>query len=340
MKLKKMIVAATAGFMVCTMFAGCQVKTESAAGTEEPVKKETKNASDGDKEKESGSGTLKIGVALLYKGDEWLAAISDEYEKQAKELGYEINVQDGNQDNEKQMQQIENFIAQDYDAIIISAADSEGIIPAVQKAEAAGIPVIATDTPIDYPYVSTTVAWDNYATGVKLGEYAKKYIEDKYADKEKVNLVMINAPSYPHLVKRDEGFLSVIDTMEKVEVIATQDANGSRETSANIINNNVAKGIDMVYGVIDNHAWGAVTALEEANVEQCAVLSCGGFGDEPFTALEENHKYYKALIVVPPVDVVRDTLNATVKAVNGEKLEAITNTSFGLADSTNVGEYK
>ncbi len=320
MKLKKFVAVVLAGVITTTVFTGCGAKTE-----EEVTEKEGKK--------------LKVGVALLYKGDEWLAAISDEYERQGAELGYEINVQDGNQDNEKQTQQIENFITQQYDVIIASAADAQGIIPAIQKAEEAGIPVVSTDTPIEYPYVSTCVAWDNYETGVKLGEYAKKYIEENYADKEKVNLVMINAPSYPHLVKRDEGFLSIINTIDKVEIIATQDANGSREVSANIINNNIAKGIDMVYGVVDNHAWGAVTALEEAGAEECAVLSCGGYGDEPFTALSEHHKYYKALIVVPPVDVVKDSLAAAVKAVNGEELEDITNTSFGLADSSNVKDY-
>lgn len=335
MRMNRIIAIMAAGVLTGSMLMGCQTKTEEAANTQAEAEE-----TQAEKKDEKEGETLKIGVALLYKGDEWLAAISDQYEKQAQELGYEINVQDGAQDNEKQMQQIENFIAQDYDAIIISAADSEGIIPAVQKAEDAGIPVIATDTPIDHPHVATTVAWDNYATGVELGEYAKKYIEEHYGDKEKVNLVMINAPSYPHLVKRDEGFLSVIDTIDKVEIIATQDANGSRETAANIINNNVAKGIDMVYGVIDNHAWGAVTALEEADAEECAVLSCGGYGDEPFEALEQNHKYYKALIVVPPVDVVRDTLNATIKAINGEKLDEITNTSFGLADASNVSDYR
>lgn len=320
MKVKRIVSLFSVFVMFAMVLMGCSGKTGETGG-------------------EKQKGELKVGIALLYKGDEWLAAISDEYEKQGAELGYEINVQDGNQDNEKQTQQIENFITQQYDVIIVSAADAEGIVPAIQKAEEAGIPVISTDTPIEHPYVSTCVAWDNYETGVKLGEYAKKYIEENYADKETVNLVMINAPSYPHLVKRDEGFLSVINTVDKVNIIATQDANGSRETSANIINNNIAKGVDMVYGVIDNHAWGAVTALEEADADECAVLSCGGFGDEPFTALSENHKYYKGLIVVPPVDVVKDSLAAAIKAINGEELDDITNTNFGLADSSNVNEY-
>lgn len=284
--------------------------------------------------------SLKIGVALIYKGDEWLAAISDEFEKQGKELGYRISVQDGGQENEKQIAQIENFIAQKYDAIVVSAASVEGILPAIDKAAAAKIPVIAIDTPIQHPHVSTCIAWDNYETGVQLGAYVKKYVQERFADKKEVNVVMINAPAYPHLVKRDEGFLSVLMTDPRIKVIASQDASGSRETSANIINNNIAKGIDVVYGVVDNHAWGAVTALEEAKAAGTAVFSCGGFGDEPFGALAANHPYYKALVVVPPKNIVSDSFACIAKILAGEKVDPVTNIKFGLADASTVSEYK
>lgn len=333
--MKKFLSLLLAVILVCTLFAGCAVKTEDP-GTAAPTAPQESSVAPAEGDKKP----LKIGVALLYKGDEWLAAISDEFEKQCKELGYEVNIQDGGQDNEKQVQQIENFITQQYDVIIVSAANAEGILPAIDKCADAKIPVLAIDTPINHPHVSTTISWDNYATGVELGKYAKAYIEKNYADKEKVNVVMINAPAYPHLVKRDEGFLSVLSTIEKVEVIATQDANGSRETSANIINNNIAKGIDLVYGVVDNHAWGAVTALEEANAEKCAVLSCGGFGDEPFDALAANHKYYTSLVVVPPKNIVKDSLVCVDKIIKGEAVEPITNIEFGLADAANVADYK
>lgn len=289
---------------------------------------------------ENGEKPLKIGVALIYKGDEWLAAISDEYEKQGKELGYQINIQDGSQDNEKQVAQIENFIAQHYDAIIVSAASVEGILPAIDKAARAKIPVIAIDTPINHPHVSTCIAWDNYETGVQLGAYVKDYIQKAMPEKKVVNLVMINAPAYPHLVKRDEGFLSSLMADPRVKVIASQDASGSRETSANIINNNIAKGIDIVYGVVDNHAWGAVTALEEAKAKGTAVFSCGGFGAEPFGALSANHPYYKALVVVPPKNIVSDSLSCVAKVIAGERVEPVTNIKFGLADASSVSQYR
>lgn len=338
--MKKVLVVLLSLVMLVSVFAGCAKNETPSSATPSASPAETSASPETKTEAPAAEKKLKIGVALIYKGDEWLAAISDEFEKQCKELGYEVNIQDGAQDNEKQVQQIENFIAQKYDAIIVSAANPEGILPAIDKCAEAKIPVIAIDTPISHPHVSTTISWDNYSTGLKLGEYAKAYIEKNYAGKETVNVVMINAPAYPHLVKRDEGFLSVLNAMKQVKVIASQDASGSRETSANIINNNIAKGIDLVYGVVDNHAWGAVTALQEANAENCAVLSCGGFGAEPFDALTANHKYYKALIVVPPQNIVKDSLACIGKIKKGEPVEPITNIEFGLADASNVSDYK
>ncbi|MEM1485703.1 sugar ABC transporter substrate-binding protein [Oscillospiraceae bacterium PP1C4] len=336
--MKKFLALLSAMVLVCSAFAGCGVTTEKAQ-PDSPKKEEAASVAVASEPAADKGKQIKVGVALIYKSDEWLSVVADEFEKQAKDAGYEINIQDGNQDNEKQVQQIENFIAQKYDVIIVNAANVEGILPVMDKCAEAKIPVIAIDTPIDHPQVVTSISWDNYSTGVKLGEYAKAYIEKDLADKKEVNVVMINAPAFPHLVKRDEGFLSVLNTMEKVKVIATQDASGSRETSANIINNNIAKGIDVVYGVVDNHAWGAVTALEEANAEKCAVLSCGGFGNEPFTALQGNQKYYKALIVVPPKNIVKDSLSCVKKVLNGESVEKTTNIEFGLADASNVKDF-
>lgn len=310
--MKKAIVVVLVLTMVLSVFAGCAAEDESE---------------------------MKVGVTLLTKNDEWLAAISDEFEKQCGEKGYKVNIQDAEQNNEKQVQQIENFIVQKYDVIIVSAANVEGVLPAIDKAEAAGIPVVAIDTPINHDHVSTCISWDNFETGKVLGEYMKSYTEEHFADKEEVNLVIINAPAYPHLVKRDEGMMSVLDTVEKIHVIASQDAAGSRETSANIINNNIAKGVDLVYGVVDNHAWGAVTALEEAAAEGTAVFSCGGFGTEPFDALQADHKYYTALIVVPPKNIVSDTLKSVEQVLNGESVDGTINIEFGLADAENVSEY-
>ena len=221
-----------------------------------------------------------------------------------------------------------------------AAYDVEGILPAIDKCQEAGIPVIAIDTAIDHPWVSTCIAWDNYETGKVLGEYAANYIETNLSDKETVNIIMLDGTGYPHLEKRDQGFLESLSRLDNVEIIARQCTNGNRELSANVVSNNLTKGVDLIYGVVDNHAWGAVTALEEAQVENCAVICCGGFGEEPFEALEADHPYYKALFVVPPVNIVTSALDAVEKVLAGETVESTINIEFGLADHDTVGNYR
>ncbi|MBU9728635.1 sugar ABC transporter substrate-binding protein [Diplocloster modestus] len=310
--------------LICGLTAGCGSKTDTGAASAAAS---------------SAEKSLRIGVCLFTKNDEWLADIADQFEKQCADKGYEVNIQDGNQENEKQVQQIENFITKKYDAIVLSAADVEGILPAIDKCQEAGIPVIAIDTPIDHPWISTCISWDNYKSGQMLGEYAVKYIQDNLADKDSVNLVMLDGTGYPHLEKRDEGFLDALKDVENLNLVARQCTNGNRELSANVINNNIAKGIDIVYGVVDNHAWGAVTALQEAKAKKCAVLSCGGFGEEPFTALENDDPYYKAIIVVPPENIVTDSIAAVEKVLAGESVEPITNIEISLADHNNVKDF-
>ena len=106
-----------------------------------------------------------------------------------------------------------------------------------------------------------------------------------------------------------------------------------------MINNNIAKGIDIVYGVVDNPCVGAVTALQEAKAEKCAVLSCGGFGEEPFTALENDDPYYEAIIVVPPTNVSERIAGRRGEGSGGRSCGPITNIEIGLATHENVKDF-
>ena len=97
---KRLMVLAMAGIMVTGLVSSANI-----------VSADDKEA--------SGLDDKRIGVCLVYKGDEWCAAVADEFEKQAKDLGVDVNIQDGNLDAETQTKQIENYIAQEYDLIAV-----------------------------------------------------------------------------------------------------------------------------------------------------------------------------------------------------------------------------
>ncbi len=86
----------------------------------------------------------------------------------------------------QQVAQIDNFIAAKVDMIILNAADSKGIGPAVKRAKDAGIVVVAVDVAAEG--ADATITSDN----TQAGAMACKYISDRL--KEKGNVVIINGP--------------------------------------------------------------------------------------------------------------------------------------------------
>jgi len=109
----------------------------------------------------------KLGVAHITMYDEWCKAVYDEFMAQAPAMGFgEVNIQDGNLNAETQQKQVEDFITQGYDAILLDPVNSDGIVPTLQQAGAAGIPVFAFDSGTSYDKLVTHVAWDHAETGV------------------------------------------------------------------------------------------------------------------------------------------------------------------------------
>ena len=69
----------------------------------------------------------RIAVANIYLGDEWCKLLADSLVEYGKIYGFEVNSQDGNLDHDTQCRQIENFITQQYDMILVDPANGEGI---------------------------------------------------------------------------------------------------------------------------------------------------------------------------------------------------------------------
>ena len=85
---------------------------------------------------------VTIGVSLLNLSSEFIVMLNKAMEAKAKELGVRLIVNDAQRSAERQVQQVESFIAQKVDAIILNPCEVEASSPAVDKALAAGIPIV------------------------------------------------------------------------------------------------------------------------------------------------------------------------------------------------------
>src|SRR5215211_5750905 len=93
----------------------------------------------------NNAGAKRIGVTLLTRDHEFYRQLEAGLKEAADKQGYQLIITSGDSDLAKQQSQIENFIVQRVDAIIVCPADSKGIGPAIQRANQAKIPVFTAD---------------------------------------------------------------------------------------------------------------------------------------------------------------------------------------------------
>ena len=77
--------------------------------------------------------------------------------------------------------------------------------------------MVAIDTPIDHPWISTCISWDNAKSGQMLGEYALKYIQENLKDKESINLIMLDGTGLPAPGKARRGLFESAGRREEPE---------------------------------------------------------------------------------------------------------------------------
>ena len=123
----------------------------------------------------------RFGCSICYKGDEWCAALAAGLEALGAYYGVENMIcDDGDLNDETQTKQIENYIANQVDMIMVDPITFDGSSVALNKAVDAGIPIIVYDGAWaeGAEKAETTVTWDQKATGTLTGEYFINYIRE------------------------------------------------------------------------------------------------------------------------------------------------------------------
>jgi len=285
----KLVVCVLALLILLTMFAGCG--TDKAPANTGNTSQQTEKASGNDEDKSSGSeqkvaeDSAKkkvIGISLFYRRDEYYKDLESSFKYEAEKLGYNLIIQDADADPAKQTQQLEDFVQQKVDAIALSACDPAGLVPAIDAASDAGIPVFTYDGPSESKKVITHVGFDFYEDGVSIGKWAKKYIEDNLGGKAKV--AIIDFPQSAIVCGlRAKGFRDVMESMEGVKVVAQQDGKASRTDSMAVMENILTANpdVNVVFGINYDTAAGAAAAIQAAGRNDIIVTG-GAWGVEPF----------------------------------------------------------
>ena len=262
-----------------------------------------------------------IGLSVLTLTNPFFKEIADSMTATAAEHGYEVMVVSGDFDVAKQQNQVKDFIVKKVAAIVLCPCDSKAIGPAIQEANAAGIPVFTADIGCLAPgaKVVSHIATDNYSGGKQA---ARAMIEALGDAGGKVAILDYNVVE--SCILRTKGFREVIEEHNrqgaggKIEIVAELPGGGVKDQGYKAAEDLLQAHSDLagIFAINDPSGLGARAALEKAGkAEQVKIIAFDG-QPEGKQAIREG-KIYADPIQFPD-RIGRETMLAILKHSNGE----------------------
>ncbi len=223
-----------------------------------------------------------IGLITKTNTNPFFVKMREGAEAKARDLGAELRSFAGrvDGDNQTQVEAVESLIAAGAKGILITPSDSKAIVPTIAKARAAGLLVIALDTPLEPANAAdATFATDNFKAGELIGEWAKATMGAR-ATSAKIAMLDLNKNQISVDVARNQGFLKgfgvdladpkKIGDEKDSRIVGNDVTQGSEEGGRKAMETLLQKnpGVNLVYTINEPAAAGAFQALKAVGKEK------------------------------------------------------------------------
>jgi len=213
-----------------------------------------------------------IGVSQCSE-DIWRNKLNDELRRGAYSYdGTELLFVSANDNDQKQIEQIDQFVNDDIDLLIVSPNQVATISPAIDRAYDKGIPVIVFDRKTNSKKFTAFIGADNAGMGREMGEY----VASRLGGKGRVVEIRGLKGSSP-AIERHKGFEEAISKYPGIQIVASLQGDWTEKSGKEAMEQLLREGhpgkIDFVFGQNDRMAVGAYKAMKEANHQ--GTLFCG-----------------------------------------------------------------
>ena len=300
-----------------TLAIGCGQKGNTPGGSSSHTNASVNEA------KLSSASKGTIGLSVLTLTNPFFKEIADTMAIEARKHGYELLAVSGEFDAARQQNQVKDFIVRRVSAIVLTPCDSKAIGPAIQEANAAGIPVFTADIACLAPgaKVVSHIATDNYSGGKEAG---KAMIEALGEPGGKI--AILDHKVVESCILRVQGFKEVIDqhnagrTTGRIQIVAELPGGGVKDQGYKATEDLLQAHSDLagLFAINDPSALGARAALEKASkADQVRLV---GFDGQPEgkQAIKDGKIYADPIQFPDRIGI--ETVRAIVKHFAGESL--------------------
>jgi len=279
-----------------------------------------------------GEGGQRIGLSVSTLNNPFFVSLRDGAQEAADEAGVELVISDAQNDTAQQQDDVQNFISQQVSAILVNPVDSDAVVPAVEAANDAGIPVIALDRKASGGEVATTIASNNVQGGRMDGEELIRLVGSG-------NVAQLEGISGTDPARdRGQGFQEAIDAQNSIEVAASQTAKFDRAEGLNVTENILQANPDIkgIFAQNDEMALGAVQALGDQAGDEVKLVGFDG-SEDALNAIQDGTM--NATIAQQPDKIGSAGVENAMSVIEGESVEENVPVEVNLVTPDNVSDF-
>src|SRR3954466_8701999 len=266
---------------------------------------------------ESGDKVV-IGFSAPAADHGWMGSITESAKTEAAKYDdVELRVADGTNDVSVEISQVETFINDKVDAIVLLPFDGAAMTPIALKAMDAGIPVINVDREFDDPNASrVTVLGDNYGMGVSAGQFVCDNLNGKT---DAVVAEIAGIDSLPLTQDRSQGFkdaLAECDQNVDNRVAAEFTVESGEEQAANLLQ--AAPHIDFLWNHDDDQGVGGMAAIQNAGRDEFTMIGGAGWKNA-MELIKSGDSVLKSTVIYPSTQAA-DAIKLARLLVQGKSM--------------------
>jgi len=338
-KTRYLVVVLILMLVAALIVTGCNATQDpTAAPPSEPA-----TSDDGGAAVQDSDGAKRIGFGLIWRNDQWWKDLEAAAFALAAEFNFELLAQDANLDAQKQVGQLEAFVAQGVDGIFYAPADANATTDIVAIAASKGIPVITLESTIDdTSNLATEMIFDLDFMGYEIGVMAAEFVNEKYGGEGK--WVVLTDPTNTAIYPIGDGFIRAMqEYCPTAEQLTTVDAKAQRELAATKTEDLLTahKDLYVIFAAQTEMGIGVAGVIDAKNLDPESIyVGSEGWWDGEFYSYLIDQKIINALAIKPSIPLGEIPLQLfNDYFTNGTPFPPVVELETDIVTQDNVSEY-
>jgi ribose transport system substrate-binding protein len=329
MKNKQLISILIGMLVIAALVAGCATPTTAPA--EPPAQAPAEQPAE-----QPPADTARPYIPVISKGfqHQFWQAVRLGSENAARDFDVDITFEGPESESQvdRQIEMLQVALEKNPSAICLAALDSQAVIPLLERAQAAGIPVIGFDSGVDSDIPVTTAATDNLAAAAHAADKMAELI----GGEGEVAVIVHDQTSRTGIDRRDGFVHRMEEQYPNITVVDVQYGGGDHLRSTELARAIIQAHPNLkgFFGANEGSIIGVLNAVRELNMEGDLVVIGYDSGQQQMDAIRSGAE--AGAITQDPIGIGYKCVEAAVKAINGESQPDTIDTGFHWYDATNI----